>query len=241
MKKILVVGMVLVFALPAMAEDIGFTTNQLAQGEFDSFVKEFGAGLSFNPMGPAEPLGVTGFDVAVEVVLTDISDGEGYWTKMIADNNPQSFLPAPRLHLQKGLPFGLDVGAIFAAIPGYDVKLWGIEVKYAILEGSVATPALSVRGSFSRLGGVDDIDLNTKSIDLLVSKGFLMFTPYGGVSALWVSGSENSALVNLSDAEETLFRGILGLQFSPLPLVAATGEVVLGDVVQYGLKVSIRF
>jgi len=241
MKKALVVCMVLVFSLPAMAEDIGFTTNLLVQGEFDSFVKEFGAGISFNPMGPAEPLGVTGFDVAVEVVLTDISDGEGYWTKMIADNNPHSFLPAPRLHVQKGLPFGIDVGAIYAAMPGYDVRLWGLEAKYAILEGSVATPALSIRGSFSLLGGVDDIDLNTKSIDLLVSKGFLMLTPYAGVSALWISGSENSSIVSLKDAEEALFRGILGLQFSPMPLVAATGEIVFGDVVQYGLKIAIRF
>jgi len=241
MKSIAIAVAIAVFAAAAMADDIGFTSDLLSQSEFDSFVKEVGAGISFNPMAPAEPLGMIGFDVAAEVVLTDISEGQGYWTKMVSDHNPHHFLPAPRLHLLKGLPFGIDVGAMYAEIPGYDVRLWGIEAKYALLEGSVATPALSIRASYSQLDGIDDIDLNTQSIDATISKGFLMLTPYAGVSALRVNGKENSSLVDLDDANETLFRGILGLQFSPMPLIAVTGEAVLGDVVQYGLKVAIRF
>jgi len=242
MKKIIVMCvMVAGLVLPAAAEDIGFTSSLFSQEEFNSFIKEFGAGISFNPMAPAEPLGMIGFDVAVEAVLTDISDGKPYWMNMISDNNPHPFLPAPRIHVMKGLPFGIDIGAIYSQVPGYNIQLWGIEAKYAILEGSIATPALSIRGSYSQLDGVDDIDLNTQSIDLTISKGLLMLTPYAGVSVLWINGGENSPLVDLEDADETVFRGILGLQMSPLPFVVITGEATLGDVAQYGLKIAIRF
>ncbi len=241
MKKIVWVLAILAIGVPAAAKDIQITTDQLLQSEFDGFVKEFGAGISFNPMAPAEPLGMSGFDLAVEVVLTDIGDSKSYWTKMVSDNNPDSYLPVPRLHLSKGLPFRVDVGAFYSFAPGYDIQLWGLEAKYAILEGSVATPALSVRASYSRLGGVDDVDLSTGSVDLLISKGFAILTPYAGVSALWLSGSENTDLVDLDDVDESLFRGLLGLQISPFPLFVINAEVSLGDVTQYGLKIAIRF
>ena len=241
MKKSIVVFIILFITTSGYADDIGITTGQVVQDEFKNFVNEFGVALSFNPMAPAEPLGITGFDISAEVVVTDISENKGYWTKMIDSNDPQSYIPVPRLHLIKGLPLNIDIGAFYTAIPGYNVRLWGLEAKYAILEGSVATPALSVRGSYSQLDGVDDIDLNTQTIDLTVSKGFLIFTPYGGVSAVWVNGSENSALVNLKDVNETLFRGLVGVQVSPFPLFVINAEASFGEVVQYGLKLAIRF
>jgi len=241
MKKIILVLVLLMIAAPVSAKDIEITTNELLQNEFDSFVAEFGAALSFNPMAPAEPLGITGFDIAAEVILTDISENKGYWTKLIEANNPHPFLPMPRLHITKGLPFRIDIGAIYSYVPDTNIKLWGIELKYALLEGSMLTPALSIRGSHSQLSGVDDIDLNTQSLDLMISKGFLMLTPYAAVSALWVHGSENSDLVNLGDVDKTLFRALLGIQISPFPLFAINAEASFGEVIQYGFKVSIRF
>jgi hypothetical protein len=241
MKKSIWVFTVLLLATPAFADDIRINTDQLLQGEFNDFVGEFGMALSFNPMAPAEPLGITGFDISAEVVLTDISDNKGYWKKMVDSSDVPSYLPVPRLHVIKGLPFHFDVGAFYSAVPDSNIKLWGFEAKYAILEGSVATPALSIRGSYSQLDGVDDVDLNTQAVDLMISKGFLMLTPYGGVSALWVHGSENSELVNLKDANESLFRGIVGLQIHPFPLFVINAEASFGEVVQYGLKLALRF
>jgi len=241
MKKSSLVFVVLLIATSAFADDISINTDQLSQGEFDNFVSEFGMALSFNPMAPAEPLGITGFDISVEIVLTDISDNERYWTKMIDSGDPPAYLPVPRLHVIKGLPFKFDVGAFYCAVPDSNIKLWGIEAKYAILEGSATTPALSVRGSYSQLDGVDDIDLNTQAIDLMISKGILIFTPYGGVSALLVNGSENSELVNLKDVNDTLFRGLVGVQIHPFPLFVINAEASFGDVIQYGLKVALRF
>jgi hypothetical protein len=175
-------------------------------------------------------------------VTTDISDGKRYWEILVDDNDPFSQLPVPRIHVQKGLPFGLDVGAMYVNVPDTNIDLWGIEAKYALLDGGILTPALSIRGSYSQLSGVDDIDLNTQSLDLLISKGFLMLTPYAGASITRVRGSENTSLVELDEVNETDYRGIAGVQFSPFPLLVINGEVTfLGEVRQYGFKIGLRF
>jgi len=241
MKKLLLILCLSAFASLAAAKDIEFT-DIISQEDFKDFVKEFGASLLFNPMAPAETLGMTGFDVSLEVVTTDISDGKRYWEILVDDNDPFSQLPVPRLHVQKGLPFGIDVGAMYVNVPDTNIDLWGIEAKYALLEGGILTPALSIRGSYSQLSGVDDIDLNTQSLDLLISKGFLMLTPYAGASIIRVRGTENTSLVELDEVNETDYRGIAGVQFSPFPLLVINGEVTfLGEVRQYGLKIGLRF
>jgi hypothetical protein len=224
----------------ASASDIKFT-DEITQQEFQDFVKEFGTAVVFNPMSPAEPLGILGFDVSVETVVTDISENENYWKKMVDDNDPFSYLPVPRLHVQKGLPFGIDVGAMYSSVPGSNISLWGLEAKYAILEGTTLTPAFSVRGSYSQLRGVDDIDLSTQSVDALVSKGFLMFTPYAGASVFRIEGSENSSLVDLEQEDEFGYRALAGVQFSPLPLFVINGEVSFGETTQFGLKLGLRW
>jgi len=130
---------------------------------------------------------------------------------------------------------------MYVAMPDTNIKLWGLEAKYAILEGSMVTPALSVRASYSKLQGVDDINVDTQSLDVLVSKGFLMFTPYAGASLTKINASENSALVTLDDVSETGYRGLAGLQFSPFPLLIINGEISYGETMQYGLKIGFRF
>ncbi len=242
MKKILF-GVTLLWITSglALAKDITIYDPSITQFEFDQFVEEFGTALLFNPMAPAEPLGITGFDVGVEAVATDISNEASYWPKLVEDGDPDSYLFVPRLHVQKGLPFNVDIGAIYASVPDSNIMLWGIEVKYAILSGTVATPALSIRGSYSKLEGVDEISLSTQSLDLLISKGILMVTPYAGISATRLEGRENADPVVLDDVEKTRYKGLVGLQFSPFPLFKITGEANFGDVTQYGLKIGLRF
>jgi len=240
MKKYLIMLFFLGYVGFVGAKEIELSQD-MTQGEFKDFVKEFGASLLFNPMAPAEPLGIVGFDVSLEMVMTDISDDKDYWIKAMSDQEPYSYLPIPRLHIQKGLLFNLDVGAMYVAVPDSNIKLWGLEAKYAFLEGGVVTPAVSMRASYSLLQGVDDVDMSTQSLDILVSKGFLMFTPYAGASLYRVNGSENSNSVNLDDVNETNYRGLVGVQFSPFPLLIINGEMSLGEVPQYGLKFGLRF
>ncbi|MBZ4642708.1 MAG: hypothetical protein JG767_317 [Deferribacteraceae bacterium] len=241
MKKfLLVAAAILISTVTSFAKDIKLDPG-LTQDMFKSATKELGVALAFNPMSPAEPLGITGFDAAAEVIVTEINDDKDYWKLTFKNGDTIPTIPTARIHLQKGLPFNIDVGAMYSSVPSTDIKLWGVEVKYAILEGGITMPAISIRGAFSKLEGIDEIDVNTYSGDLMISKGFLFLTPYAGITMLRVNASENSDLVTLDDVHETIYRGLLGLQVSPLPLLNITVEASIGEVKQYGLKLGLRF
>lgn len=242
MKKILsfLVLVLILMATASFAKEIKLDPN-LTQNLFNSASKELGISLAFNPMTPAEPLGITGFDAAAEVIVTDINHNKDYWKLIFKNQDTVPMIPVARIHLQKGLPFNLDIGAMYSEVPSTDIKLWGVELKYAILEGGITIPALSIRGAFSKLEGVDELDIDTYSGDLLISKGFLFLAPYAGITMLRVNASENSDLVSLDDVHETIYRGLVGLQVSPLPLLNITVEASIGEVNQYGLKLGLRF
>ena len=89
---------------------------------------------------------------------------------------------------------------------------------------------------------MDDIDLQTYSFDLLLSKDLLIFTPYLGLSYLHIDGQETSPYATgLSDVDTSDTRWLGGLQVTPLPLCVVDFDVVYGEVVQYGLRAGLRF
>jgi hypothetical protein len=186
MKKWLSVISVAAFLpVSAWSADIN-TLNVLSQTEFRTLSQDLGAALSYKSIMPAEPLGLVGFDVGVVVTATDIGRSSAILSKASSGSKPIGTLYLPKLQVAKGLPFGVDVAAFISSVPTTNIKLVGGELRYAVLEGNVAMPAVAVRGSFSRLSGVDQLSFDTKGLDVSVSKGFAMFTPYAGVGRVWV-------------------------------------------------------
>jgi opacity protein-like surface antigen len=211
----------------------------LLQGEFKTFVEEVGLALAYNPVAPAKPRGITGFDVGVSLTLVKIDDS--VWNKVVSDGSAPSNLPVPRLHVQKGLPFGIDVGLSYIQVPGSNATVIGGEVRKAILEGSTVTPAVSVVAHYSRLNGVSDLDLWSWGLGLGISKGFAMFTPYAGVDEVWVNGSENSPVVALSDVSQALTRAHVGLRIALLPILNVVGQADFAKVDSYTLRLNLGF
>ena len=193
MKKLFaLLSLVAGFSTAASAADIS-TMQNLARAEFRLLSEDLGSALSYKPVTPAEPLGITGFDLGLEVTSTDISKSSAALAKASGGSSPVSTLIIPKLHVAKGLPFGIDVAAFYSAIPTTNIKLVGGELRYALMSGGVALPAVAIRGAITRLSGVDQLSFDTKSLDLSISKGFLMFTPYIGVGQVWVNSTANVA------------------------------------------------
>jgi hypothetical protein len=191
--------------VPAFASDDLDNLRDLTQAEFGQLSKDFMAAASYKGVSPAEPLGVTGFDIGVEVSSTRMEHGD-IWKKAGADS---STLYMPKVHIHKGLPFNIDVGASMTAVPGTDIKLIGGEIKYAIIAGNVAVPAVSVRAAMTRLLGVDQLDLATRSLELTVSKGFLNVTPYAGVGQVWGTATPHvGSLTKESPDGSKVFAGV---------------------------------
>lgn len=239
MKKFIVILIVLFVSVnPLYSGDIELDPD-LAQGMFEDFTKELGMCLNFAPMAPAETLGITGFDASAEILATQISSDEKYWEKVM-DGDAPDYLPVPRLHVQKGLPFNIDVGAMYLSIPDSNIKLFGIECKYGLIEGNAVMPAVSVRGTYTQLTGVDDVALNTQTLDLMASKGLLMLTPYAGISLVRINASEEAG-IGLESVNHTVTKYFIGAQFSPLPLFIVNVEASYGEIAQYGVKFGVRF
>jgi hypothetical protein len=251
MKKlaILIACLSFLIAGPALSKDISFDAG-LTQSAFADLSKEAGSALSYKNLSPAEPLGVIGFDVGLEGSFVSISTGKNnYWEKAFSNDAP-SMLVLPKLRVQKGLPFGIDVGAMYSYLPGSNIKLFGAEVSYAILEGSIATPALKVRGTYTKLTGVSDLAFQTTGIDASISKGFLLLTPYAGVGLVRIDSKAQGDLQTLSALlpggplnEEKIWqsRYFVGLKISPLPLFAVTAEAEYSKRPVYSLKAAISF
>lgn len=210
----------------------------LGQSEFKAFSENLGSALSYKAVTPPEPLGLTGFELGVEASSTEISNPE-HWTAVTNGSAPSSII-VPKLHVFKGLPLNIDVGAFYAAVPTTNIKLYGGELRYAILEGGVASPAVGIRGSLTKLTGVDQLSLSTKGVDVSISKGFAMFTPYAGVGRVWVTSTPNGVA---SLTEETFQQskvfvgGNLNLGLANLALEYDK----TGSAKSYSAKVGFRF
>ena len=191
-----------------LAADLNRLQNLGSQAAFRSLTEDLGAALSYKSISPATPLGITGFDVGVDASASRL-DSSAYGT---ATGTTDKTLSLVRLRAQKGLPFGLDAGVSVGQAAGSDIRVWGGELRYAVAEGGLIAPALAVRGSFSRMEGVSQLDFNTRALDVSISKGFLGVTPYGGVGYVWANGNPRG-VAGLSSQNVGLAKGFVGVNF----------------------------
>ncbi|QEP44351.1 hypothetical protein D5085_15195 [Ectothiorhodospiraceae bacterium BW-2] len=228
----------LIWSMRAAAVDVD-SLESLNQEEFELFTADMGAALSYKAIAPAEPLGIIGFDIGIEATLTELNSAEAFNK---ATGEEVSRIVVPKIHLHKGLPFDIDIGA--SLTKWGELQLLGAELKYAFMEGGVALPAVAIRGSYSQVSGVTDLDLSTVGVELTLSKGFLMLTPYGGVGRVWVSATPSEAIteaVALSESKQGLNRLFVGVNLN-LALLNIAAEVdQTGDARSMNAKLGLRF
>jgi len=214
----------------------------MAQGEFEDLSKEVGLIVSYVPLAPAEPLGVLGFDIGIEVTGARISSGATFWEKAVADGKPPDYVVLPKIHVQKGLPFGIDLGAIYAMAPGTNISLYGGELKWAFMKGSIVSPAAAIRGSYTALAGVDDLDATTYGLDASISKGFGPLTPYAGLGQVWIKTSENvnDTILDLDDVSTSATKLFIGAKLKVL-LLGIVLQADFSDTQMYSARANISF
>ena len=209
-----------------------------AQGEFKNMSRQLGLAIAYKAAAPAEPLGVTGFDAGVEISTAEIDESKSFW-KEVAPDMPGAIV-VPKIRIQKGLPFGIDIGGSYASIPESDITLTGLELKYAILEGGVASPAVAIRGSYSRLDGIDDLAISTTGADLSISKGLAMLTPYAGVGQVWITSDPSSKLSPLKSESLSETKYFVGARLS-LGLLMINLEYEQAEIPSYTARLSVGF
>lgn len=237
---VLAFGLALALSNPVQAgNDIDLSSFPEVQSDFDDLSRQVGLAISYTPLAPAAPLGLLGFDIGVEATVVRIDAKEDFWINAVG-KKPPSYLIFPKVHAQKGLPLGFDVGLTYAKAPGTNIGLVGGELKWAVLKGTLVTPAVAIRGDYTQLVGVDDIEMSVYGADISVSKGFAFVTPYAGIGQVWISSEEKSDFVNLDKANLSETKGFVGVKFS-LFVISFVAEADFSKVPSYSGRFNISF
>jgi hypothetical protein len=233
--KIAVAAAAALASTAACAADFN-DVGTLTQDEFHTLARDVGAAFSYKGVTPATPLGTLGIDVGVEVSDTRVDNGD---VLRRAGGGSSSDIVVPKLHVTKGLPAGFDIGAFIGGSSQVNATLLGAELRYAVVQDTLTTPAIALRLAGTHASGTGDLRLYTASIDGMVSKQLAFFTPYAGVGAVRVSASaKNSAL---SDETVTQGRGFIGAQLNLVGANLAVEAERMGSDNTLSVKLGIRF
>lgn len=219
--------------------DLVIQAGVQAQNEFRLLSEDLGSALSYKAVAPAEPLGLTGFDIGLELSATKMSNAT-QWKNAVSGGKAIETLPVPKLHLHKGLPFDIDVGVMYTSIPTTNIKLVGGELRYAFIAGDVVLPAVAVRGTLTKLSGVSNLAFGTKGLELAVSKGFLMFTPYASIGQVWTTSDPSACnCLKKEEFQQTKMEVGVNINFGLLNM-SIDGDKT-GDSTTYSAKLGLRF
>lgn len=233
------IGLVLLLCTSVSQAASFNTLDALTQEQFVKFSENVAAATQYKGVTPPEPLGILGFDVGVSVSYTTIETDDIFDLASEGDFDVAG-IALPRITVHKGLPFGIDIGASASGAPGTDIRVLGAEIRYAVLEGNVALPAVGIRASGSVLQGVDELDMQNIGVDISVSKGFVMLTPYAGVGVVRTTSTpvDSETLVEETLSQTKMFAG-LNLNLALLNLTLEADKT--GDHSTGSLKVGFRF
>ena len=227
----------LIFSTALFAQQVD-QLQVISQAEFRLLSEDLGGALAYRPQTPTEPLGITGFDIGVGLTAARINNIA--ILERVTSDSASETIPVPSLRIHKGLPLGFDVGLIYAAIPGSNLEYIGGELRYALLLGGIAAPAIGVRGSLTKLRGVEQLEVDTRGLDISISKGFAFFTPYAGVGRVWVE-SQPKGVPGLAKEEFELNKAFIGLGFKLALLNINLEADKTGDVEGFSIKAGLRF
>ena len=197
MRRGLAVALVAALSAPAAADPNDLVLSRLATRELDGTGKQtsaVGDALAFRELSsqlgvvlaphlltPADTIGFSGFQFAVDYSMTTIDSSANYWKA--TEGAAPSAMRTVGFFARKGLWFPLpsfEVGA--GAIHVSDSHLWAgnLYAKLALHEGyhDLPLPSLAVRGAVSRLMSQQELDLTIASLDVEISKHF-------GVGGTW--------------------------------------------------------
>ena len=208
MRRIILTVLLLGLAGSAFAGNNINNLPALNQSEFHGLSADLGAILAYKQLQSAAPEGVTGFEASLDLSTTDLAH-QSDWN-IATNGSGVTTIPMARLGISKGLPFGFDIGGFYSGATNSNVKAYGANLRYAIVDDGTFMPAVGPRASFSRLTGVSQLSFNTKSLDLTVSKSLGPLIPYAGIGRVWINSNPDSS-TGLQDESFTADETFVGL------------------------------
>ncbi|MDB4972949.1 MAG: hypothetical protein JWN48_1290 [Myxococcaceae bacterium] len=172
---------------------------------FRELVSQLGSAIAPTVLTPVITSGPIGMGVSLETTVTKIDSGADFWQRATRgrdraaldtcagrNTNVRSSLVTNRVRFEKGLPFGLTLGAQVGLVHATGLYLVGADLKLALLEEvwHSRVPDLALRASLTKLVGARDLALYVTTVDALISESFVVrealeVSPFAGAGALW--------------------------------------------------------
>lgn len=230
----------LVLALGSARPAAAWTVDgDATRADFEAFNSRFASDAYFYPVHGAAPLGLVGFNVYAEASYDSSFGSQSFTDSTIRGGMTGNALAVGRVGVRKGLPGGIDLGVSVSQALDGDVKLGSAELSYALLRGGAATPAVGIRLTGTRTLDPHAYALDQEGAEILVSKGFLLLTPFAGVGIVHSTGRLHGDLGSLS-ATDTRGIAYAGLSLNLL-LPKITVEVEKAEVVEGRVRVAFGF
>ena len=234
MKRLLATTL-LAAALPVAAADLP-NVGDLTQSQFRLLSEDLGAALSYKGVTPATALGPWGFDIGLELSATDVQNSDIF---RLAGNGSTDTLFVPKLHIYKGLMAGFDLGGFVAAAPDVEATLWGLDLRYTFIDDTLTTPALALRISGTRTTDIGSLRVYTYGGDLMLSKRFVLATPYIGAGIVRVESSISGTGLSDETFNKGRYFGGVNMNFAVINLAFEAER--LGDNTTLSAKMGWRF
>jgi hypothetical protein len=229
------------------AQDLTFDPNVVTQANFSQFARIVGQAIFATPVQPARASGLFGFDAGVAATVVKIDESSSYWRAAVPQSSSFSthgYIGVPRLVASKGFGFG-TISGTYAKISNSGIKTWGGALDTPLLRGSVLTPELALRLSYSALSGIDVFREKTYGAEVFLSKGFGPVTPYAAVGRMRVDAQGDVPATSRTHAYTLTDKGDLnrytvGVRLSLL-VPKLVVEATQAEVRSYAAKISIGF
>jgi hypothetical protein len=211
----------------------GFTFSPaFTPDDFRDLADAFGDAISFPNLGTAASTGVAGFEVLAAAGGPQVDTGAHWWRTGVDARTYGGVLTGYRGSVRKGLPWRLDVGGQVGRVAGE--RFWGAEARWGIWDGGVLAPAAALRVAYSRLDG-SSVALDVTEAQLVVSKGFLVVSPYvaAGVRRTVAQAEFGDPILMRHRVSAQRWTGAVGAKFTLLPLVHVVAEARRGSVTSF--------
>ena len=172
---------------------------------FRELVSQLGSAVAPPVLSPVITSGPKGLDVSLDTTVTSIDAGAGYWQRATRGRGAAAVgtcdgrnlrvrrrLVTNRVRFEKGLPFGLSLGAQVGMVQRTGTYLVGADIKLALLEEVLRSrvPDLALRAALTKLVGARDLSLFVTTLDAVLSDSFVLrervqLSPFAGAGVLW--------------------------------------------------------
>jgi hypothetical protein len=183
------IGLLTMLSLsPALyaADDIDNLAALGSQANFRSFSEDLAGVLSYKAAAPAAPMGRQGYDLGVQIDSTKLQHPALWDLACGCDTSDRVLMP--KAYLRLGAEEA-DLTFSYGKVTGSNLALWGVEAQFALAIEDATVPAVALRGNYSRLNGVEQLNFSSTGAELAVSKRFGMVTPYVGGGRLWITSA----------------------------------------------------